>query len=78
MSYGTSMTVYDPWASPEGVEEEYGLTTTQDLPDGPFDAVVLAVSHKEFLQLRLRGLLKEKGILYDVKGVLKERVDARL
>ena len=77
-SYGTEVTVFDPWASPEEVKEEYGLTTVQDLPDGPFDAVVLAVAHKEYLQLKLRGLLKEKGILYDVKGVLKERVDARL
>ena len=78
ISFGTEMTVYDPWASPEEVKKEYGLTTTQDLPEGPFDTVVLAVAHKEYLQLRLRGLLKEKGILYDVKGVLKERVDARL
>ncbi|MEZ2415470.1 nucleotide sugar dehydrogenase [Muriicola sp. E247] len=78
ISYGTDMTVYDPWASPEEVKKEYGLTTTQDLPEGPFDTVVLAVAHKEYLQLGLRELLNEKGILYDVKGVLKERVDARL
>ncbi|MEY8020106.1 nucleotide sugar dehydrogenase [Muriicola sp. SD30] len=78
ISYGTDMTIYDPWASPKEVKEEYGLTTTRDLPEGPFDAVVLAVAHKEYLQLRLRELLKEKGILYDVKGALKERVDARL
>ncbi|MCE2612429.1 nucleotide sugar dehydrogenase [Flavobacteriaceae bacterium D16] len=77
-SYGTEVTVFDPWASPEEVEEEYGLTTTQNLPEGPFDAVVLAVAHKEFLQMGLRAMLSENGVLYDVKGVLKERVDARL
>lgn len=78
ISYGTDMTIYDPWASPEKVKEEYGLTTTQVLPQGPFDAVILAVAHQEFLKLHLRSLLNPNGILYDVKSILKEPVDARL
>ena len=35
-----------------------------------YDAVVLAVSHKEFENLNIKNLLSEKGIIYDVKGIL--------
>jgi UDP-N-acetyl-D-galactosamine dehydrogenase len=77
-SYESEVTVYDPWASPEEVLHEYKLKTTKELPTTKFDAVVLAVAHKEFLQLSLRDMLSETGILYDVKGILKEWVDARL
>lgn len=78
MTYGTEITVYDPWASPEEVLHEYNLKTTQHLPEGSFDAIVLAVAHKEFLKLQLRNFLSENGVLYDVKSILKEPVDARL
>ncbi|UKM63961.2 nucleotide sugar dehydrogenase [Flavobacteriaceae bacterium GSB9] len=77
-SYGTDITIYDPWAKPEEVMQEYNLETTQQLPKQAFDAVVLTVAHKEYLNKNLRQLLSPKGILYDVKGVLKETVDGRL
>lgn len=77
-SYGTQVTIYDPWASTEEVKEEYGLQSTKNLPNGKFNAIVLAVAHKEFLGLNLRTMLEDKGVLYDVKGILKEPVDGRL
>ncbi len=77
-SYGTDMTVYDPWASPQEVMLEYGIKTSKELPNDKFDAIVLTVAHKEFLKIGLRNMLTENGVLYDVKGILKERVDARL
>ncbi len=77
-SYGTDVTVYDPWASPNEVKHEYGMETTKKEPKGIYDAVVLTVAHKEFLQMELRAMLSKNGVLYDVKGILKERVDARL
>lgn len=49
--YNTNVTIYDPWANPEEVEHEYGLDIETKLPNGKFDAVVLAVSHKEFKDL---------------------------
>ncbi len=57
---------------------EYKLTTTNELPKSTFDAIVLAVAHKEFLTLNLREMLNEDGVLYDVKGILKGKVDGRL
>jgi UDP-N-acetyl-D-galactosamine dehydrogenase len=77
-SYGTKVTVYDPWASPKEVVHEYGMAITNALPEKRYDAVVLAVAHKEFLTLGLKGFLKENGVIYDVKGILKEHVDGRL
>ena len=67
-----------PWVSPEEVKHEHNLVTTKEMPNGKYDAVVLTVAHKEFLQMGLRAMLSKNGVLYDVKGVLKERVDARL
>jgi UDP-N-acetyl-D-galactosamine dehydrogenase len=70
--------VYDPWANPEEVMHEYGITLYNELPQADFGAAILAVAHKEFESLNVREILGN-GIIYDVKGVLpKEVVDARL
>lgn len=61
--YNTNVTIYDPWANPEEVEHEYGLEIETKLPNGKFDAVVLAVSHKEFDTVNFRSLLKSNGII---------------
>jgi len=77
-SYEADITIYDPWASPEEVMHEYGLETTQKLPNASFDAIVLTVAHKEYLNLDLRSHLSNEGILYDVKGILECEVEGRL
>jgi UDP-N-acetyl-D-galactosamine dehydrogenase len=77
-SYGAETTVYDPWASPAEVMHEYKLQTTKILPAEKFNAIVLAVSHKEFLSIDLRAMLADEGILYDVKGILTCPVEGRL
>ncbi|XMO86164.1 nucleotide sugar dehydrogenase [Algibacter sp. AS12] len=77
-SYGTAITIHDPWANPEEVKHEYNLKTTRDLPQEKFDAIVLTVAHKEFLNINLKALLNTNGVLYDVKGVLTEGVTGRL
>lgn len=76
--YGITINIYDPLANPAEVMHEYNLLTTTTLPNQKFDAVVLGVAHKEFLDLDLASLQKENGLLYDVKGVLGENVDGRL
>lgn len=69
--YELKITIFDPWANPAEVKHEYNLESTNDLPNKKFDAIVLGVAHNEFLNLDLDTLKKEKGVLYDVKGVLK-------
>ena len=74
--------VCDPWADTDEVAEEYGVDLASEVPAGPFDAIILAVRHSEFLEFggdRLRAMLKPRGILYDLKSVLPTGVaDARL
>lgn len=76
--YRIKTTIYDPWASPEEVLEEYGLQTTQEQPKETFDVIVLAVSHEKFVSMDLDIFKHEKSIVYDVKGKLKSGYTARL
>ena len=76
--YDTNVIIYDPLADPEEVQHEYGLTTTRELPEGKFEAVVLAVAHREFLDLDFDKLKNGQTVIYDVKGVLGDRCDKKL
>lgn len=78
-SYNTNVTIYDPWANPEIVRREYGVEVTNQLPSEKYDAVILAVAHREFEKLSVRDLTTDKGVVYDVKGFLKsDECDAKL
>ena len=78
--YTNNITIYDPWANAEHVQHEYGIEIVNRLSQGEkYDAVILAVSHKEFLELNVRDLVVENGVVYDVKGILpKDDIDGRL
>ena len=69
--FGVKVTTFDPWANPEEVHHEYNIWSTNEVPNAKFDAIVLGVAHKEFLDIDFSFLRKENAILYDVKGVLK-------
>lgn len=76
--FGTHVDVYDPWASPAEVRHEYGIDLIENI-SGAYDAVILAVSHKEFKELDINPLKHEKTVIYDVKGFYdKSQVTARL
>ena len=77
-SYGTNVTIFDPWANEEEVMNEYGLDSTKELPKAKFDAVVLTVAHNEFKDLDFSVVKNEKSVIYDVKGVLIGNIDGRL
>ena len=76
--YGTNVTIYDPLADPAEVQHEYGLETLNEIPDAKFDSVVLAVAHKEFLEMDLDRFKNGQTVIYDVKGVLKSKCDKKL
>ena len=82
--YTGNLVVYDPWADGNAVREAYGIdircSGIENL-HGSFDAVILAVAHREFLLMDARRFLDkpEEGVVYDVKGCLpRTSVDARL
>ena len=77
--YTNNVTVYDPWANADVVKYEYGIDITTELPIEKFDAVIMGVAHKQFLSLDVKSLVKEGGVIYDVKGLLpRDIVDGRL
>lgn len=78
--YTGNITVYDPWADASKVEREYGIDIVTSIPEGEkYDAVILAVSHKEFADVDYKNLITADGVIYDVKGILpRDIVDARL
>ncbi|MBV2223232.1 MAG: nucleotide sugar dehydrogenase [Cloacibacterium sp.] len=69
--FGVTVTTFDPWANPEEVYHEYQLNCQNSIPLKKYDAIVLGVAHKEFLEMDFSFLKKENTILYDVKGVLQ-------
>lgn len=80
--YTNDIIVYDKYADYARLLAQYNVSITKDwksVENERFDAVILAVAHNEFIGIDVRQLLKQGGIVYDVKGVLpKEIIDARL
>ena len=81
-SYNAQVDVHDPWVDPHLAQEEYGIAPIADPAGGDYDAIVLAVAHREFVELGaagIRALGKDKAVLFDVKGTLpRADVDDRL
>jgi len=80
-TYDVDVDVYDPWASKEEVHHEYGFDLICDSKglNANYDAIVLAVSHEEFLELNMSNLKSDIGVIFDVKSLLpKLAVDGRL
>src|SRR5690242_10748587 len=80
--YSEQVHVHDPWVDPAEAKREYGLDLIPELkPDG-YDAIILAVGHKQFLGMgaeKLRALGKPGCVLFDVKQLLPvAEVDGRL
>jgi UDP-N-acetyl-D-galactosamine dehydrogenase len=72
--YETNVAIYDPWANPEEVKREYGLEVLREMPERKFEAVVVAVAHKEFETLNLFAFTRSKHVIYDVKGILDKKI----
>lgn len=68
--YNVNVTIHDPWANPEIAQREYGVEVKSVLPTARFDAIVLAVAHKEYEGIDLVPLQADKAVVYDVKSFL--------
>ncbi|KEO73452.1 nucleotide sugar dehydrogenase [Anditalea andensis] len=80
LDYDADICVYDPWASKEEVAHEYNLNIANNKDQlETYDAIILAVAHKEFYELDMDKLSNKNSVIYDIKGFLpKEKVTARL
>jgi UDP-N-acetyl-D-glucosamine/UDP-N-acetyl-D-galactosamine dehydrogenase len=74
--FGVKVDVIDPGASTREVHEEYGIML-KEKPEGKYDAVIVAVAHKKYINLNeedFTSLLNEKGIVVDVKGTYRKKI----
>ena len=78
--YTSNITIYDPWANADHFKHEYGIDIVSELTENEkYDVVILGVAHKQFLELDVKSLVVEGGVIYDVKGLLPRNiVDGRL
>lgn len=78
--YTNNITIYDPWADKTEVQHEYQIEISNTLDTTKkYDAIILGVAHKEFLEIDIPSLLNENGVVYDVKGILDRTIiDGRL
>ncbi len=71
--YGAEVDVFDPWVDPIEAKAEYGISPVSEPEQDTYDGIVLAVSHKEFLEMgekEIRALGRPDHVLYDIKYVL--------
>ncbi|MCB1723814.1 MAG: Vi polysaccharide biosynthesis UDP-N-acetylglucosamine C-6 dehydrogenase TviB [Gammaproteobacteria bacterium] len=69
-SFGMNVEVWDPWVSTAEAQHEYGITPIAEPAPGSYDAIVLAVGHRQFVEMgidRIRALGKSGAVVYDVK-----------
>ena len=80
--YTANIMFLDPWADAKTVEQIYKIKIHSRIDPswyGAFDVIISAVAHEEFKRIDIQSLLKEDGIVYDVKGNLDRKVvSARL
>ena len=81
-SFNCNVDVYDPWVDKDEAVHEYNIKPIDQLVEGKYDAILLAVAHDEFKALsadQIRGLGKDNHVLYDIKYLLgANEVDGRL
>lgn len=79
-SYSDNITICDPWIDKDAVKREFNMDVMTTIPSNQkFDAVMLAVAHNQFLEINVKDLVINGGVIYDVKGILpKDIIDARL
>ncbi len=80
--FGCKVDIYDPWADPAEIKENYGFEAVNDfsqLDPAVYDAVVAAVAHQQFRNLEWGAFSKPRRVIFDVKGFLPaDLVDGRL
>ncbi|WP_073239095.1 nucleotide sugar dehydrogenase [Pedobacter caeni] len=77
--FGMEVSVFDPWADPVLVKKEYGFELDPVLIDKNYKAIILAVSHHEFLSLDYKKYKEEGAIVFDTKSFIERKyTDARL
>lgn len=76
--FGASVDVWDPLAKKSEVEKDYGIKIYNKISEKKYNAIILAVAHKEFINFDFSVILEDNNIIYDIKSVLKGKNIFRL
>ena len=74
-SYGSTVDVHDPWVNPQEAKSEYGIELVAEPRAGAYDAILIAVGHRQFVALGTEGIRrfgKTQSLVYDIKYVLPQ------
>ena len=78
-TFSIQVDVFDPWANAQEVKKEYGIQLSNSIQTHPYDAVILAVAHQQFLELDFLRWKNQGAIIFDTKSFIdRNLVDARL
>jgi UDP-N-acetyl-D-galactosamine dehydrogenase len=76
--FGVLIDVYDPHADAKEVKEEYNVELIEKI-EKKYDSVILAVSHKKFLNIEFKKIINNSGVLFDTKAFIdRKMVTSRL
>jgi UDP-N-acetyl-D-glucosamine/UDP-N-acetyl-D-galactosamine dehydrogenase len=76
-TYGVNVEMVDPYANAKEVKEEYGFTLMEKAGTG-YDAVIVAVGHKPYMELDesyFLSITSENAVLVDVKGMYRNKIN---
>jgi len=80
--YTDNIDLYDPWTDSEEIEKIYGIKSQQTLDKSNYDGIIMAVSHKIFIEMgkiEILNLCKKNHVIYDLKYLFtKDQIDLRL
>ncbi len=74
VQFGLGVDIYDPWADPKEVKKEYNLDILSELNKEKYQAVILAVAHKDFLEIDYNQIKENSAVIFDTKSFLDKNI----
>lgn len=79
LQFGLDVDIYDPWADPQDVQHEYNVPIIDRLNGTDYKAIIVAVSHNEFLSIDFQTYKDKGAVIFDTKSFIDRNiVDGRL
>ena len=70
--FSKNIDVYDPWVTSTEIEDSYNIAMKKELSPNTYDAIIIAVSHKQFKKMgltKIKQLGKKKHVVFDIKSI---------